>query len=119
SMSVTTVSTNADARYWDSSTRLGSTMRNRTVSGVARAMIVAMATFRPTDLPEPVTPAYSAWGAFARSMQVRRPSWVTPTGTVSVGSVVGMDARTSVNVADMVDSLCSWWCGGGQWVRSY
>lgn len=49
-----------------SSTRFGSTSTMRTCSGVARIMIEVIMELMKEDFPEPVAPATSRWGIFAR-----------------------------------------------------
>ena len=52
--------------YAVSSTRLGSTSTIRTSSGVARTMTEVIRQLMQDDLPEPVAPATSTCGIFAR-----------------------------------------------------
>lgn len=52
--------------YAVSSTRLGSTSTMRTSSGVARTMTEVIRQLMHDDLPEPVAPATSTCGIFAR-----------------------------------------------------
>ena len=52
--------------YAVSSTRLGSTSTIRTSSGVARTMTEVIRQLMQDDLPEPVAPATSMCGIFAR-----------------------------------------------------
>ena len=53
--------------YTESSSIFGSTMMKRTSSGVLFSSIDMIIVLTPTDLPEPVVPAISMCGAFARS----------------------------------------------------
>ncbi len=71
-------------RYKSSSTTLGSTIRNRTSSGVALYNKLIISELIQTDLPEPVEPAISKCGIFARSATVTCPEISRPSATVSL-----------------------------------
>ena len=53
-------------------------MRKRTSSGEARSSMETIIEFTATDLPDPVVPAMSRWGIFARSAMYGMPSMSLP-----------------------------------------
>ena len=68
--------------YTPSSTTFGSIMRKRTSSGVLLYSMLMIMELMQTDLPEPVVPAISRWGIFARSATVTSPAISRPSATV-------------------------------------
>ena len=66
-----------------SSSIFGSTMMNRTSSGVAFSNMLNNMAFTPTDLPEPVVPATSRWGILARLATMGLPPISFPRANVS------------------------------------
>ena len=65
-----------------SSTCLGSTSTIRTSCGVARSRIEDSIAFTQPDLPDPVVPATSRCGIFARSVQIDWPEMSLPSQQV-------------------------------------
>jgi hypothetical protein len=64
--------------YAESSTILGSTIRNLRVSGLCRYTSDVMIVFTQTDLPDPVAPAMRRCGILARSATTTFPSRSLP-----------------------------------------
>ena len=56
-------------------------MMKRTSAGVARMRMDMIIELTSTDLPEPVVPAMSTWGIFARSWTMAWPSTSSPMAT--------------------------------------
>ena len=69
-----------------SSTRFGSARISRTSSGVACMSRLVMIELMQTLLPEPVCPAISRWGSFARLVTIGDPATSRPRATVSFDS---------------------------------
>ena len=61
---------------------LGSTMMKRTSSGVAFNSMLSIMALTPTDLPEPVVPATSRCGIFARLATIGLPPMSLPNARV-------------------------------------
>ena len=54
----------------------------RTCCGVALYSMLSSMAFKATDLPDPVVPATSRWGIFARSTTTGRPLMSLPRARV-------------------------------------
>ncbi len=72
-----------DSAKADSSTRFGSIITKRTSSGFAFIMSPLMIEFMQTLLPQPVAPAMSRWGIFARSATIGTPETPLPRASAS------------------------------------
>ncbi len=82
--------------YTESSTIFGSTIRNRRVRGVCRYTRLVMIVLTQTDLPEPVAPAISRCGIFARSAMTGFPSRSLPS---AIGSAARADLKSGCSIS--------------------
>ena len=93
--------------YTDSSSILGSTMIRRTSAGPDLNNRLSNMEFTPTDFPEPVVPATSRCGIFARSATIGWPEISCPRASVNgdFDSSKTVDESTSLKLTISLSSL--------------
>ena len=90
--------------YTDSSTIFGSIRINLTSVGFALNSTLVIRVLMHTDLPEPVAPATSRWGIFAKSAKMACPPISLPRPTVSLDLAAAKAGFSSTSLSCTLSS---------------